>query len=118
MAQKTKSKNKPKPKARSKAKTRTAPKAKAPSKTKAKAKPKTKIKAKTAQRAAPAVRALPRDLESRLLALALQMDKTMDALMLQALCEFADAWEDHYRTIASMNDEDDRIQLVVKPDET
>lgn len=58
---------------------------------------------------------LPKDLEKRLVTLARQMEKTMDGLMLQALCEFADAWEDHFRTVKSLQD-DDRIVLSVKPE--
>ena len=59
--------------------------------------------------------ALPKDLEKRLRALARHMEKTMDAVMLQALCEFADAWEDHFRNMRDLQD-DDRIQLSVKPE--
>jgi hypothetical protein len=58
---------------------------------------------------------LPKDLETRLFGLARQMEKTMDALMLQALCEFADAWEDHFRTVKSLQD-DGRIVLSVTPE--
>lgn len=59
---------------------------------------------------------LPKDLEKRLMALAAQMDKTMDALLLQALCEFADAWEDHFRTVTVLAEEEERVQIVVKPE--
>ncbi|MDX2221618.1 MAG: hypothetical protein SFV21_02650 [Rhodospirillaceae bacterium] len=58
---------------------------------------------------------VPADLESRLLALALQMEKTFDAVLLQALAEFADAWEDHFRTVAALADDDDRVQLSNRP---
>ena len=58
---------------------------------------------------------LPKDLEKRLRTLARQMEKTMDGLILQALCEFADAWEDHFRTVQSLQD-DDRVVLSVKPE--
>ncbi|MBL8630495.1 MAG: hypothetical protein JNM81_12735 [Rhodospirillaceae bacterium] len=75
--------------------------------------PKAKTKARRPQRTETV---LPKDLEARLMALAAQMDKTMDALLLQALCEFADAWEDHYRTINVLADEDERVQIVVKPE--
>jgi predicted transcriptional regulator len=92
------------------------PKSKAkPAKTKAKKRAAAKPGTARASRNAVTLPALPKDLESRLLALALQMEKTMDALMLQALCEFADAWEDHFRTVRGLA-EDDRIQLAVKPE--
>jgi hypothetical protein len=84
---------KPKAKARTRAPQRTAPKSKG---------------------AAPSLR-LNKDLERRLAALAKQMQKSMDAVLVQALCEFADAWEDHFRTVKNLQD-DDRIQLSVKPD--
>jgi hypothetical protein len=57
--------------------------------------------------------ALPGDLERRLLALARKMNKSMAALTLQALCEFADAWEDHFKTMRAMAD-DDRVRISVK----
>lgn len=52
-------------------------------------------------------------LERRLMALAKQMDKTLAAVMIQALSEFADAWEDHFQTIKGLQD-DDRVQLSVE----
>lgn len=77
-------------------------------------------KKKPARKSAPAARNVggvnvPKDLEARLMALALEMEKNMDAVILQALSEFADAWEDHFRTLLSLA-EDDRMQLVVKPE--
>ncbi|MSO97387.1 MAG: hypothetical protein EXR11_04090 [Rhodospirillaceae bacterium] len=97
--------------ARKTSKSKTKPKASKPSR--AKAKP---IKAKTAAaKNAAAKPALPKDLEKRLWSLAKQMEKTMGALMLQALCEFADAWEEHCRTVKALQD-DDRVQLAVKPE--
>lgn len=59
---------------------------------------------------------VPADLESRLLALALQMETTFDAVLLQALSEFADAWEDHFRTVAALADDGDRVQLSNRPE--
>lgn len=102
---------------------KSSPRAKAAAKRKAaksKSKPvrkaaKSKSKAKPAPRKAAS--SLPKDLEARLMALALEMQMTMDALTLQALSEFADAWEDHFRTVKTLQ-EDDRIQLVVKPEES
>ncbi len=92
----------------------------APKKNKSKTSAK-KPKAKPAQAKKPTAKnaaaqpALPKELEKRLKTLARQMKKTMDALLLQALCEFADAWEDHFRTMKDLED-DDRIQLSVKPE--
>jgi type IV secretory pathway VirB10-like protein len=60
---------------------------------------------------------LPKELEARLMALAVQMDKSMDAVLIQALCEFADAWEEHFRTVNVIIEEDERVQIVVKPEE-
>lgn len=75
--------------------------------------------AKTTRRAlrpAPSPRpSIPTDLDRRLRSLASKMDKTFDAILLQALCEFADAWEDHFRTMTALAD-DDRVQLAVKPE--
>jgi hypothetical protein len=56
------------------------------------------------------------ELDARLQALALSMEKTMEELLLQALTEFADAWEDHQRTVAALRDTDDRVQLAVPKD--
>lgn len=115
-------------KSRSPARAKTSSRGKAPSKAKPKAKPRAKPKAKSKARSAPARKpaasrvaarpqtpALPKDLEARLMALALEMEKPMDALTLQALSEFADAWEEHFRTVKSLQ-EDDRIQLNVAPE--
>jgi len=68
---------------------------------------------KPAAKNAKAGQALPKDLEKRLIALARKMEKTMDGVVLQALNEFADAWEDHFRTVTSLQD-DDRMVLSVK----
>jgi hypothetical protein len=69
----------------------------------------------TVRRGAPTL-VVPADLESRLLALALQMEKTFDAVLVQALSEFADAWEDHFRTVAALADDGDRVQLSNRPE--
>ena len=84
-------------------------------KTKPKAKSKIKAKPKPKANNAPAAPALPAALQKRLGALAKQMNKSMAALTVQALSEFADTWEDHFRTVKELQD-DDRIQLAVKPD--
>ena len=60
---------------------------------------------------------VPEALEARLKGLAKSMDKSLDAILIQALAEFADTWEDHLRTVAALSSEDDRIQLVVKTDQ-
>jgi predicted DNA-binding protein len=81
---------------------------------KSKPKSKTRRAIPKAKSTAPSLK-LSKDLERRLAALATQMQKSMDAVLMQALCEFADAWEDHFRTVKNLQD-DDRIQLSVKPD--
>lgn len=52
-------------------------------------------------------------LQGRLRRLADSMKKPLDAVLLQALGEFADNWEDHQRTVDALNAGDDRVQLVV-----
>ena len=52
-------------------------------------------------------------LDARLAALAASMNLSLDALVLQALAEFADTWEDHQRTVAALGEDDDRMQIVV-----
>ena len=90
-------------------------------KKKSTAKSKIKSKARVPQRKAPKAKStapslmMSKDLERRLAALAKQMQKSMDAVLVQAMCEFADAWEDHFRTVKNLQD-DDRIQLSVKLD--
>ena len=57
-------------------------------------------------------------LEDRLIDLAMHMAKPLDQVLAQALGEFADTWEDHGRTVAALNTEDDRAVLSVRPDKT
>lgn len=57
---------------------------------------------------------LPPVLHDRLKALSMMMDMPMEAVMRQALTEFADTWEDHHRTVAALADTSDRMQVVVK----
>ena len=52
-------------------------------------------------------------LEARLMSLAQRMSVPFDQLLVQALGEFADNWEDHMRTVSALNEGDDRVQLVV-----
>lgn len=81
---------------------------------------------KTARRGAAAVAGLPGQLilhvdpglVERLANLGSSMAKTMDQVIAQALGEFADTWEDHTRTVATLNAEDDRAVLAVRPDKT
>lgn len=57
---------------------------------------------------------LPPVLHDRLKALSKVMDMPMEAVIRQALTEFADTWEDHHRTVAALADTGDRMQVVVK----
>jgi predicted transcriptional regulator len=57
---------------------------------------------------------LPPVLHDRLKALSKVMDMPMEAVIRQALSEFADTWEDHHRTVAALADTSDRMQVVVK----
>lgn len=52
-------------------------------------------------------------LEARLKALAKTMGKSLDQILVQAMTEFADTWEEHQRTVAALSEGDDRMQLVV-----
>lgn len=56
-------------------------------------------------------------LEARLNALAANMSTVVDALLVQALTEFVETWEDHQRTVAALNDGSDRLQVVAPTDE-
>lgn len=57
------------------------------------------------------------ELDNRLRELATKMDKSLEEILIQALTEFADNWEDHMRTVSALNDGDDRMQLVVPKDD-
>jgi hypothetical protein len=79
-------------------------------------KPAAKKKAvqKTRRKTAPAglsVQVAP-VLEQRLRGLAALMDKPLDQLLDQALTEFADNWEEHMRTLRTLGDDSDRMQVV------
>lgn len=52
-------------------------------------------------------------LEARLKALAKTMGKSLDQILVQAMTEFADTWEEHHRTVAALSEGNDRMQLVV-----
>lgn len=58
------------------------------------------------------------ELDARLRELATQMNKTLEEVLIQALTEFADNWEDHLRTVNALNEGDDRVQLSVPPEES
>jgi hypothetical protein len=60
---------------------------------------------------------LPPVMHDRLKALSEVMDLPMEAVIRQALMEFADTWEDHHRTVAALADPGDRMQVVVKDPE-
>ncbi len=80
---------------------------------------------KPAARKAPAPRPAPGALSVqvdpalvvRLEALAIRMSHSLDQVLAQALLEFADNWEDHMQTVAVLSEGDDRIQLVVPPED-
>ena len=57
------------------------------------------------------------ELDGRLRDLATQMGKSLEEVLIQALTEFADTWEDHLRTIKTLNTGDDRMQLSVRDDD-
>lgn len=52
-------------------------------------------------------------LEARLRMLATRMGKDLPAVIVQALNEFADAWEDHMQTVQALKDTEDRVHLTV-----
>lgn len=51
-------------------------------------------------------------LEARLKALANGLAKPLETVLVQAMTEFADTWEDHLRTVKALDDGNDRMQLV------
>ncbi len=53
------------------------------------------------------------ELDARLRMLATNLGKTMDEVLVQALEEFAETWEDHLQTVAALKDTEDRVQLSV-----
>ena len=53
------------------------------------------------------------ELDARLRLLATNLGKTMDEVLVQALQEFVETWEDHLQTVAALKDTEDRIQLSV-----
>lgn len=57
------------------------------------------------------------ELDQRLRDLATQMNKTLEEVLIQAMTEFADNWEDHLRTVRTLNSGDDRMQLSVRDDD-
>lgn len=53
------------------------------------------------------------ELDARLRLLATNLGKTMDEVLVQALEEFAETWEDHLQTVAALKETEDRVQLSV-----
>lgn len=51
-------------------------------------------------------------LQERLTALGERMAVPLDKVLVMALSEFVDNWEDHMRTVSALNEGDDRVQLV------
>ncbi len=60
---------------------------------------------------------LPPALEERVRALAATMNVPLEQLLVMALGEFTEAWEDHMQTIGDLNHGDDRMQIVVPSEE-
>lgn len=58
------------------------------------------------------------ELDTRLRTLATQMGKTLEDVLIQALTEFADNWEDHLHVVKNLNAGDDRMQLSVRDEES
>jgi len=57
------------------------------------------------------------ELDNRLRELATEMNKSLEEVLIQALTEFADNWEDHLRTVRNLSAADDRVQLSVPDDD-
>ncbi|MEQ8734132.1 MAG: ribbon-helix-helix protein, CopG family [Rhodospirillaceae bacterium] len=53
------------------------------------------------------------DLNHRLAALAERMEKSTEEILVLALQEYAENWEDHLDTVDALKEGDDRVQLVV-----
>lgn len=53
------------------------------------------------------------DLNSRLAALAERMEKSKEEILVLALQEYAENWEDHLDTVDVLKEGDDRVHLVV-----
>ncbi len=53
------------------------------------------------------------DLNRRLAALAERMEKSTEEILVLALQEYAENWEDHLDTVDALKEGDDRVQLVV-----
>ena len=53
------------------------------------------------------------ELDARLRMLATNLGKSMDEILVQALQEFVETWEDHLQTVAALKDSEDRVQLSV-----
>jgi hypothetical protein len=104
-------KRKPAKKTKNKAKPARKPAAKARAKAPAKKAP-PKAPKKASKRVGLAIKTDPA-LEARLRMLATKMGKDLPALIVQALTEFADNWEDHMQTVQALKDTEDRVHLTV-----
>jgi hypothetical protein len=95
-------------------------KVKAKGKAKARAKTPKAAKSKTSRRTLTVIvpqtitLSLPPVLHDRLKGLSQVMGLSVEGVMRQALTEFADTWEEHHRTVASLAEGSDRTQLVVR----
>ncbi|MCC6913780.1 MAG: hypothetical protein IT566_08775 [Rhodospirillaceae bacterium] len=99
------------------AKKKTSPK-RAPATKKSAAKKRVSKKRAVKKSAAGGVRlGVPLDLDARLRNLAVQMDLSLEEVLIQAMSEFADNWEDHLLTVRNLNAGDDRMQLSVPDDD-
>ncbi len=56
---------------------------------------------------------LPPSLEARMRMLGTKMGKSLGQVLVQAASEFAETWEDHLRTVAALQDQEERVQLSV-----
>ncbi len=97
---------------------------------KSKKKPKKTAKKKPAAKKAKTKRAAPKkakgkssrsggsivvtpELDARLRMLATNLGKSMDEILVQALQEFVETWEEHLQTVAALKQTEDRVQLSV-----
>ena len=61
--------------------------------------------------------ALTDEMQTRLEALAKQMDQSVDECALQAIHEFLESWEDHLRVVAALQEDEARPDLRPVPAE-
>lgn len=56
------------------------------------------------------------DLKARLEDLATRMGQSLDQLLIQAAIEFIETWEEHQRVIDALEEDNNRVQIVVGKD--